>query len=215
MLDRFTLTPEEKADFAGFAGELLSHPRKRLTFAQLTTAFVDGIASVDDVATYLHDEGYRQDDIAILLQIDLFKLKAAVAKTAAAKAKAAAAAAKAAAENSRNTDHTHGTVKNAGVLVVITDNSAGGSHRSSENWQIAGLCPFPAWVTGLARLLAARSRQGWIVHACRVTAFPATRRAVTVAGLPGTLPRHGGNYATRRGALCRPARHHQATGTTK
>jgi hypothetical protein len=98
VLDRFTLTAEEKTDFAGYATELLSHPRKRLTWAQLAAAFVAGVATVDDIATYLHDEGYRQDDIAILLQLDLFKLKAAQAKTAAAKAKAAAAAAKAAAK---------------------------------------------------------------------------------------------------------------------
>jgi hypothetical protein len=109
VLDRFTLTSEEKTDFAGFASELLAHPRKRLTFAQMTTAFVEGIVSVDEVATYLHEEGYRADDIAILLQVDLFKLKAAVAKTAAAKAKAAAAAAKAAAKTPAPTTKPAGT----------------------------------------------------------------------------------------------------------
>jgi len=74
-------------DLTGFASELLAHPRKRLTFAQMTTAFVDGIVSVDEVANYLHEEGYREDDIAILLQIDLLKLQAAHAKAAAKKAK--------------------------------------------------------------------------------------------------------------------------------
>ena len=96
VLDRFTLSAQEKQDFTGFASELLSHPRKRLTFAQVTTAFVDGIVAVDEVASYLHDEGYREDDIAILLQIDLFKLKAAEAKAAAAAAKAKAKASKSA-----------------------------------------------------------------------------------------------------------------------
>lgn len=90
VLNRFTLTEQEKADFTGFASELLSHPRKRLTFAQITTAFVDGIVAVDQVATYLHEEGYREDDIAVLLQIDLFKLKVSKDKAAAAAAKAKA-----------------------------------------------------------------------------------------------------------------------------
>jgi len=60
VLARFTLTEQEKADFTGFASELLAHPRKRLTFAQITTAFVDGIVAVDQVAEYLHEEGYRE-----------------------------------------------------------------------------------------------------------------------------------------------------------
>jgi|SRR5579864_5398011 len=89
VLNKFTFTDKEKQDLTGFAVELLSHPRKRLTFAQLTTAFVDGIVAVDDVATYLHEEGYAENDIAVLLQLDLFKLKAAQAKAAAKKAKTA------------------------------------------------------------------------------------------------------------------------------
>lgn len=89
VLNRFTLTDQEKQDLVGFASELLSHPRKRLTFAQITAAFVDGIVAVDQVAEFLHTEGYREDDISILLQLDLFKLKAAHAKAAAAAAKAA------------------------------------------------------------------------------------------------------------------------------
>lgn len=98
VIDRFTFTSNEKGVLAGFATELLAHPRKRLTWAQLTAAFVQGVATVDDLANYLHSEGYTVDDTAILLQADLFKLKAAQAKAAAAKAKAAAAAAKAAAK---------------------------------------------------------------------------------------------------------------------
>lgn len=94
VLSRFTLTEQEKQDFTGFASELLSHPRKRLTFAQITTAFLDGIVAVDQVATYLHEEGYREDDIAVLLQIDLFKLKVSKDHAAAAAAKAKAKAAK-------------------------------------------------------------------------------------------------------------------------
>lgn len=90
VLNRFTLTEQEKQDFTGFASELLSHPRKRLSFAQITTAFLDGIVAVDQVAAYLHEEGYREDDIAILLQIDLFKLKVAKDHAATAAAKAAA-----------------------------------------------------------------------------------------------------------------------------
>jgi hypothetical protein len=95
VLNRFTLTEQEKQDFTGFASELLSHPRKRLTFAQITTAFVDGIVAVDQVAEYLHEEGYREDDIAVLLQIDLFKLKVSKDKAATAAAKAKAKTAKA------------------------------------------------------------------------------------------------------------------------
>lgn len=87
VLNRFTFTDQERQDLTGFASELLQHPRKRLTFAQMTTAFVDGVVAVDEVANYLHEEGYREDDIAILLQIDLLKLKDHQAKAAAAKAK--------------------------------------------------------------------------------------------------------------------------------
>jgi hypothetical protein len=87
VLARFTLTQGEQQDFVGYVDELLAHPRKRLTFAQISAAFVDGIVSVDEVASYLHEEGYREDDIATLLQLDLFKLKEAQAKTAAAAAK--------------------------------------------------------------------------------------------------------------------------------
>jgi hypothetical protein len=87
VLNRFTFSDQERIDLTGFATELLQHPRKRLTWAQVTTAFVDGIYSVDDVANWLHTEGYSQDDIATMLQIDLLKLKAAQAKAAAKKAK--------------------------------------------------------------------------------------------------------------------------------
>lgn len=87
VLSRFHLTEGEKTDLTGFASELLSHPRRRLTFAQMTSAFVQGIVNVDEVATFLHQEGYREDDIAILLQLDLLKLQAAHAKAAAKKAK--------------------------------------------------------------------------------------------------------------------------------
>lgn len=87
VLNRFTFTDQERLDLTGFASELLQHPRKRLTFAQMTTAFVDGVIALDELATYLHEEGYREDDIAILLQVDLLKLGAAKAKAAAKKAK--------------------------------------------------------------------------------------------------------------------------------
>jgi hypothetical protein len=87
VLGKLPLSDKEKSDLVALVTELLSHPRKRLTFAQMTTAFVDGIIAVDELATYLHEEGYREDDIAILLQIDLLKLGAAKAKAAAAKAK--------------------------------------------------------------------------------------------------------------------------------
>jgi hypothetical protein len=82
VLNRFTLTDKEKQDLTGFAVELLAHPRKRLTFAQVTTAFLDGILAVGDIQSYLQQEGYSQDDIAALLEIDLLKLKAAQAKAA-------------------------------------------------------------------------------------------------------------------------------------
>lgn len=87
VLSRFHLTEGEKTDLTGFASELLSHPRRRLTFAQMTSAFVQGVVNVDEVATFLHEEGYREDDIAILLQLDLIKLQAVHAKAAAKKAK--------------------------------------------------------------------------------------------------------------------------------
>jgi hypothetical protein len=87
IIGRFTFSDQERVDIVGFATELLQHPRKRLTWAQVTTAFVDGIYSVADVASWLNQEGYSQDDIATLLQIDLLKLKAAQAKAAAKAAK--------------------------------------------------------------------------------------------------------------------------------
>lgn len=82
VLDKFTLTPNEKQALNGFVNELLSHPRKRLTFAQVTTGFLDGILAVEDITSYLQQEGYNQNDISALLQIDLLKLKAAQAKAA-------------------------------------------------------------------------------------------------------------------------------------
>jgi hypothetical protein len=96
VLETLTLSAQEKKGLLDFVTELHSLPRKRLTFAQMTTAFVDGIVAVDQVAEFLQEEGYRQDDIAILLQIDLFKLKVS-------KDKAAAAAAKAAAKKTKST----------------------------------------------------------------------------------------------------------------
>jgi hypothetical protein len=87
VLGKLPLSDKEASALEDMVTELLSHPRKRLTFAQMTTAFVDGVVSVDEVANFLHEEGYREDDIAILLQIDLLKLKAANAKAAAKKAK--------------------------------------------------------------------------------------------------------------------------------
>lgn len=87
VLDKTVLSDVEKQDLEAYANELLLHPRKRLTFAQMTTAFVDGVVAVDQVAEFLHEEGYKEDDISILLQLDLFKLAAAQAAAAAKKAK--------------------------------------------------------------------------------------------------------------------------------
>lgn len=85
VLSRFTLADYERADYVGLAQELIAHPRKQLTFAQEERAFVEGVATVTDLQTLLQRLGYGSDDITVLIEDALLKLKAAQAKAAAKK----------------------------------------------------------------------------------------------------------------------------------
>jgi len=78
------------------ADTMYQFPTKRLSLAEMQTAFVQGIIDLSDLETYLSDEGYSSDDRNTLAQLTLLKLetdaaKIQLAKYAYAKAKAKAA----------------------------------------------------------------------------------------------------------------------------
>jgi len=78
------------------ADTMYQFPTKRLSLAEMQTAFVQGIIDLSDLETYLSDEGYSADDQNTLAQLTLLKLQTDAAKIqlaqyAYAKAKAKAA----------------------------------------------------------------------------------------------------------------------------
>jgi len=78
------------------ADTMFQFPTKRLSLAEMQTAFVQGIIDLSDLETYLSDEGYSADDQNTLAQLTLLKLQTDAAKIqlaqyAYAKAKAKAA----------------------------------------------------------------------------------------------------------------------------
>lgn len=91
IIDRFTFTESEKTALVGMVSELLSHPTRRITLAQMESAFKQGVVTVVELEQYLQTRGYPEDDRGILLQLALLDL-AKVEE--AAKVKAAREAAK-------------------------------------------------------------------------------------------------------------------------
>jgi len=62
------------------ADTMFQFPTKRLSLAEMQTAFVQGIIDLTDLQTYLSDEGYSSDDQNTLAQLTLLKLETDAAK---------------------------------------------------------------------------------------------------------------------------------------
>lgn len=91
--------PQEVKDAVNNAvGQLVELPRRKLTLAEVQSAFVEGLIDSTEVADWLTKEGYSDDDAQILWYQTLLKLNTTEAKKAVAKYGYDKAVAKAAAK---------------------------------------------------------------------------------------------------------------------
>lgn len=96
-IDSLKMLPDAKIALMQSVGQLYELPRRKLTLAELQSAFVEGLVDATEVSAWLQNEGYSDDDAQVLwfqtlLKLGTLEAKKAVAQYAYDKAKAKAAA---------------------------------------------------------------------------------------------------------------------------
>lgn len=82
FLDQLPMLPDVRNALYNALGQLGEYPRRKLTLAEVQSAFIEGIYILDDVQAFLKSEGYGDDAIEVLTLQTMLKLGTAEAKRA-------------------------------------------------------------------------------------------------------------------------------------